>query len=415
MVCSNCTTREFEHDNVRWLCQEHAPPLPPAPAAAAPPPPPMTPPAVALISALPQAPAAAPTWNTTTLHTTPEAAPAPAPAPPPPPLTPPAMALAPAPAHAPTAAPTCNTTSPQTPEAGTYNTTSAPTHSTTSSLQTPEAEAAVSAMRSNLQVEESRLLAIRRRERSKAKKNATMVREKALVLHVREEKVNAEAHAVYLLVVENDLQCKTLGLALSRAEEGVTKQEAKVLALAAFEKQKWMTEADNITRIFQDMPPSPVPSPVMACDTPVRAGPDSTASASTLCSLPAPAFPAKVLFPALDPAAPVRTAVPWLSCPPVPTPVAPTCTTTSLQTAPEAAPAPTPPAPLPLPAMALAPAPAQAPSVAPTCNPAQAPAANAELDDYLVDLVVPVAPAVRARWGKRPMPPSNPGGCSKRK
>ena len=223
-------------------------------------------------------------------------------------------------------------------------------------------------MRSNLQVEESRLLAIRKRERSKANKNATMVREKALVLHVREEKVNAEAHAVYLLVVENDLLCKTLGLALSRAEEGVTKQEAKVLALAAFEKQKWMTEADNITRIFQDMPPSPVPSPVMACDTPVRAGPDSTASASTLCSLPAQAFPAKVLFPALDPAAPVRTAVPWLSCPPVPTPVAPTCTTTSLQTAPEAAPAPTPPAPLTLPAMALAPAPAHAPTAAPTCN-----------------------------------------------
>ena len=108
MVCSNCTTRDFEHDNVRWLCQEHAPPLPPAPAAAAPPPPPMTPPAVALISALPQAPAAAPTWNTTTLHTNPEAAPAPAPAPPPPPLTPPAMALAPAPAQAPSVAPTCN-------------------------------------------------------------------------------------------------------------------------------------------------------------------------------------------------------------------------------------------------------------------------------------------------------------------
>ena len=106
-------------------------------------------------------------------------------------------------------------------------------------------------MRSDLQVEESRLLAIRKRERSKANKNATMVREKALVLHVREEKVNAEAHAVYLLVVENDLLCKTFGLALSRAEEGVTKQEAKVLALAAYEKQKWLTEADCITRIFQ--------------------------------------------------------------------------------------------------------------------------------------------------------------------
>ena len=266
-------------------------------------------------------------------------------------------------------------------------------------------------MRSDLQVEENRLLAFRKRERSEANKNATMAREKALMLHVRELKVNADAHALHVLVVESDMQCKTLGLALSQAEKAVTKQQAKVVALAAYERQNRLAEADFITRIFQGMPPSPVPSPVMACDTPVRAGPDSTASASTLCSLPAPAFPAKVLFPALDPAA----AVPWLACPPVPTPVAPTCTTTSLQTAPEAAPAPTPPAPLPLPAMALAPAPAQAPSVAPTCNPAQAPAANAELDDYLVDLVVPVAPAVRARWGKRPMPPSNPGGCSKRK
>ena len=329
MVCSNCTTREFEHDNVRWLCQEHAPPLPPAPAAAAPPPPPMTPPAVALISALPQAPAAAPTWNTTTLHTTPEAAPAPAPTPPPPPLTPPAMALAPAPAQAPTAAPTCNTTSPQTPEAGTYNTTSAPTHSTTSSLQTPEAEAAVTAMRSSLQVDESRNLALRKRERSEATLHLKMAREKALMLHVRQVKVNADAHTLHLLVVESDMQCKTLGLALSQAEKGVTKQQAKVVALAAYERQNRLAEADFITRIFQDLPPSPVPSPVMAGSTiageseapaiPVRAGPDSTASASTLCSLPAPAFPAKVLFPALDPAAPVRTAVPWLTCPPVPT------------------------------------------------------------------------------------------------
>ena len=217
-------------------------------------------------------------------------------------------------------------------------------------------------MRSDLQVEENRLLAFRKRERSEANKNATMAREKALMLHVRELKVNADAHALHLLVVESDLQCKTLGLALSQAEEGVTKQQAKVVALAAYERQNRLAEADFITRIFQGMPPSPVPSPVMACDTPVRAGPDSTASASTLSSLPAPASPAKVLFPAQDPAAPVQTAVPWLTCPPVPT------------------------------------------------------AANAELDAYLRDLVVipdPV-PLVRRARGKRPLPPSMGGGCSKR-
>jgi hypothetical protein len=166
----------------------------------------------------------------------------------------------------------------------------------------------------------------------------------------------------------------------------VTKQQAKVVALAAYERQNRLAEADFITRLFQDLPPSPVPSPVMAGSTiageseapatPVWAGPDSasvtpnpaptpdtTASASTLSSLPAPASPAKVLIPAQDPAAPVQTAVPWLTCPPVPT------------------------------------------------------AANAELDAYLRDLVVipdPVPLALRAR-GKRPLPPSmDHGGCSKR-
>jgi hypothetical protein len=176
-------------------------------------------------------------------------------------------------------------------------------------------------------------------------------------------KVNADAHTLHLLVVESDMQCKTLGLALSQAEKAVTKQQAKVVALAAYERQNRLAQADIITRLFQNLPPSPVPSPVMAGSTiageseapatPVRAGPDSTASASTLYSLSAQAFSAKALFPALDPAAPVRTAVPWLACPP---------------------------------------------------------AANAELDDYLRDLVVvpdPVPPAVRARkWGKRPLPPS---------
>jgi len=199
-------------------------------------------------------------------------------------------------------------------------------------------------------------------------------------------KVNADAHTLHLLVVESDMQCKTLGLALSQAEKAVTKQQAKVVALAAYERQNRLAQADIITRLFQNLPPSPVPSPVMAGSTiageseapatPVWAGPDSasvtpnpaptpdtTASASTLSSLPAPASPAKVLIPAQDPAAPVQTAVPWLTCPPVPT------------------------------------------------------AANAELDAYLRDLVVipdPVPLALRAR-GKRPLPPSmDHGGCSKR-
>ena len=159
------------------------------------------------------------------------------------------MALTPAPAQAPTAAPTCNTTYLQTPEAETYNTTSAPTHSTTS-LQTPEAEAGVTAMRSSLQVDESRNLALRKRERSDANKNFTMAREKALMLHVRQVKVNADAHTLHLLVVESDMQCKTLGLALSQAEKGVTKQQAKVVALAAYERQNRLAEADIITRLF---------------------------------------------------------------------------------------------------------------------------------------------------------------------
>jgi len=246
------------------------------------------------------------------------------------------MSTPPDPAQAPTAAPTAA-----------YNTTS---------LQTPEAEAAVTGMRSSLQVDESRNLALCKRERSEATLHLKIARERAYALHVRQVKVNADAHALHLLVVESDMLCKTLGLALSQAETAVTKQQAKVVALAAYERQNLPAEADIITRLFQDLPPSPVPSPVMAGSTiageseapatPVRAGPDSTASASTLCSLPAPAFPAKVLFPAQDPAAPVQTVVPWLTCPPVPTP------------------------------------------------------ANAELDDYLRDLVVipdPVPPAVRAR------------------
>ena len=146
------------------------------------------------------------------------------------------MALTPAPAQAPTAAPT-------------YNTTSAPTSSTTS-LQTPEAEAAVTAMRSSLQVDESRNLALRKRERSQATLHLKMAREKALMPHVRQVKVNADAHTLHLLVVESDMQCKTLGLALSQAEKGVTKQQAKVVALAAYERQNRLAEADIITRLF---------------------------------------------------------------------------------------------------------------------------------------------------------------------
>ena len=147
------------------------------------------------------------------------------------------MALTPAPAQAPAAAPT-------------YNTTSAPTSSTTS-LQTPEAEAAVTAMRSSLQVDESRNLALRKRERSEANNHLKMAREKALMLHVRQVKVNADAHTLHLLVVESDMQCKTLGLALSQAEKGVTKQQAKVVALAAYERQNRLARRTSSLAFFR--------------------------------------------------------------------------------------------------------------------------------------------------------------------
>ena len=114
--------------------------------------------------------------------------------------------------------------------------------------------------------------------------------------------------------------------------------------------------------------------------------------------------------------APSKTIKPCSSCP-TRTMVCSNCTTREFEhdnvrwLCQEHAP-PLPPAPA---AAAPPPPPLTPPATALTSAPAQAPAANAELDDYLVDLVVPVAPAVRARWGKRPMPPSNPGGCSKRK
>jgi hypothetical protein len=207
--------------------------------------------------------------------------------------------------------------------------------------------------------------------------------------------------------------------------------------------------------------------------TPVRAGPDSAsvtpnlaptpdtnASASTLSSLPAPASPAKVLIPAQDPQ--VHAVVPPMVpaalvqavVPPMPVSATPAqacvhceapsatikpcsscltrrmvcsnCTTRQFEydgvlwlchehaPPPLPAPAPAAPAPPPLPltppAMALTPAPLWL-----TCPPVPT-AANAELDAYLRDLVVipdPVPLALRAR-GKRPLPPSMVGGCSKR-
>ena len=166
-------------------------------------------------------------------------------------------------------------------------------------------------------------------------------------------------------VVESDILSKTLGLALSQAETAETKQQAKVEALAAYERQRWLAEADACTRLFQDealnpkpkaapVPPpvtlshatvlpaqvltelevcthlfqdealnpkpkaAPVPSPVtlspakalpaQALATPVHAGPDSASVPPTLAPTPAPTSPAKVLIAAQDPQ--VHAAVP---------------------------------------------------------------------------------------------------------
>ena len=208
--------------------------------------------------------------------------------------------------------------------------------------------------------------------------------------------------------------------------------------------------------------------------TPVWAGPDSasvtpnpaptpdtTASASTLSSLPASASPAKVLIPAQDPAGPVQTVVPPMvpaaqvhaAVPPMPVSATPAqacvhceapsatikpcslcpirhmvcanCTTRQfeydrvlwlchehapppLPTPAPAAPAPPPVPPTP-PAMALSPTPLWFSCQDPPPVP---PAANAAFDD---DLVIPIPDSiVRRSRRKRHLPSHMGGGCRKK-
>ena len=167
-------------------------------------------------------------------------------------------------------------------------------------------EAAVAAIRSPLQIDENRNLAVCKRHLSEAAR--------------RFKTAQAEAHAVRVRQVESDIMSKTLGLALSKAETAETKQRAKVDALAAYERQRLLAELDVCTRLFLDddaavqaaVPPPPVPPPVplspakvllpaQAPATPVHAGPDSASVPPTLAPTPAPTSPAKVLIAAQDP------------------------------------------------------------------------------------------------------------------
>ena len=231
--------------------------------------------------------------------------------------------------------------------------------------------------------------------------------------------------------VENDIMSKTLGLDLSKAKTAETKQRAKVDALAAYERQRWLAEMEICTRLCMDddaavqaaVPPPPVPPPV-------------------------PLSPAKVLIPAQALAAPVHAAVPpmLVSATPAqacvhceapsetikPCSLCPTrrmvcanCTTRQFEydgvlwlchehaPPPLPAPAPAAPAPPPVPptppAMALTPTPLWLSCQGPPPVP---PAANAELDD---DLVIPIPDSiVRRSRRKRHLPSHMGGGCRKK-